>query len=111
MSDNKKLKFSFGKILDDELAQALYDNASLDPDKLYRQALLTKKGKQALYQKALEAALKNLMSWERAAVADGFEVVPVTDMFLGCPRPVIKGDEVHFVQCYGVQVRLAEEEE
>ena len=108
--DNKKLKFSFGKILDDELAKALYDGASLDPDKLYRQALLTKKGKQSLYQKALEAALENLMSWERAAVADGFEVVPITDMSGGRPQPVIKGNEVCFVQSYGVLVRLAEEE-
>ena len=110
MSNKKKPVFHFGKIMADELAKDEYTCALLNPFQLYRQALKTQDGKQELYQKALDAALENLMSWERAAIADGFEVVPCTDFSGGRPHPVIKGDKVYFVQRYGVIVRPAEEE-
>lgn len=100
----KKSKWTFAHVSDlgDEFKMPnLHD--------LYKKAQNTRANKREMYNRALNAALENLMSWERAARADGFDVVAVTDMFQGAPRPVFENGELRFVQAYGVIVREAKE--
>lgn len=73
-------------------------------DDLYKKSLNLRGNKRQMYERALNAALENLMSWERAARADGFDVVAATDMFQGIPHPVYENGELRFVQAYGVRV-------
>lgn len=79
-------------------------------DDLYRNALNSRENKRATYQTALNAALENLLSWERVARADGFRIETLSDAHNGSPHPVFEGDKVTFVQAYGVRVvdRLGE---
>lgn len=75
---------------------------------MYMEAMNSRDEKRKNYQRALSAALENLMSWERMARADGFAVRLTTDMGNGAPRPFFEGDKVTFVQAYGVVVDEAE---
>ena len=75
----------------------------------YREALLSREGKEKILNEALNAALENLMSWERVARAWGFEVEVLTDTGLGKPVPVLEGCTLKFVQSYGVKVTKANE--
>lgn len=74
---------------------------------LYERAIGTRGNKQKMYQTALNAALENLMMWEQAAFADGFDVICATDTHQGLPYPVFddKTNTVSFVRAYGVMVR------
>lgn len=78
----------------------------LSLDGLYQKALNTRAAKRETYERALNAALENLCSWERLARADGFSVVPLTDTHNGSPHPVFDDDgrTIRFVQAYGVRV-------
>lgn len=78
---------------------------------LYQRAMNTRDCKREMYERALNAALENLFSWERAARADGFDIIAMSDRHNGAPHPVVSDDgtKVTFVQAYGVQV--VEEEE
>ncbi len=73
-------------------------------DELYRDSLQSKEGQKKILNDALNAALENLMSWERVAKAWGFDVEVFTDVGNGSPRPVFEGNTVCFVQAYGVRV-------
>ena len=68
------------------------------PADLYREVLLSSEGKKAVLTSALNAALENLMSWERVARAWGFEVEVLTDTGLGKPVPVLEDHTLKFVQ-------------
>ena len=76
-------------------------------DGLYQKALNTRTAKRETYERALNAALENLFSWERLARADGFSVIPLTDIHNGSPYPVFGDDgrTIRFVQAYGVMVK------
>ena len=78
---------------------------------MYRRAMNTRDSKRELYERALNAALENLFSWERAARADGFAVIAMTDEHNGALYPVFSkdGTKVTFVQAYGVRVTDEEE--
>lgn len=79
-------------------------------DELYDRAIRTRESKRDMYEKALNAALENLVLWEMAARADGFEVKVLTDVHNGEPHPVFHPDgTVEFIQAYGVMVRDKEE--
>lgn len=80
-------------------------------DSLYRNSLQSKEGKKEILTVALNAALENLMSWERVAKAWGFDVEVFTDVGIGRPRPVFDGGTVTFVQAYGVRVIDADKQE
>lgn len=80
---------------------------SYDMNELYRKALCAKDNRREIYERAINAALENLMSWERLAIADGYDVTPITDTGMGTPVPYFDGSEVRFVQSYGVKVREA----
>ena len=82
---------------------------TLSFDSLYRDSLQSKEGKKLILTEALNAALENLMSWERVARALGFDVEVCTDTGLGKPHPVFDGNTVQFVQSYGVIVREPKE--
>ena len=73
-------------------------------DEVYRSALNIRDNKRDMYNKAINAALENLMSWERAARADGFKVIVGTDIHQGAPHPEFIGGEIRFVQAYGAMV-------
>lgn len=75
-------------------------------DELYQKAMNTRTAKRETYERALNAALENLFSWERLARADGFSVIPLTDIHNGSPYPVFGDDgrTIRFVQAYGVKV-------
>ena len=75
-----------------------------DPNELYKLALGTRENKRKMYEVAVNAALENIMSWERMARADGFRLVACTDINKGAPHPIVEGDVVKFVQSYGVAV-------
>lgn len=97
MSDKKK--WTFAVECDDIKLPSLSD--------LYEQSIKTRNAKRKMYNTALNAALKNLMMWEQAAAADGFEVICATDMHQGAPHPVFdnKKNTVTFVRAYGVIVK------
>ena len=80
-------------------APSLYDR--------YIEAMNSRDEKRKNYQRALDAALENLMSWERMARADGFSVRLVTDGHNGAPFPVFEWDKITFMQAYGVFVEDA----
>lgn len=75
-------------------------------DEFYQKALNTRTAKRETYERALNAALENLCSWERLARADGFSVILLTDTHNGSPYPVFDDDgrTIRFVQAYGVRV-------
>lgn len=75
-----------------------------DVDKIYQEALNTRDNKRKMYDKAINAALENLMSWERMARADGFDVIVASDMHQGAPHPVFDGDKITFIQAYAAMV-------
>jgi hypothetical protein len=79
--------------------------------KLYQRAMNMRDSKREMYERALNAALENLFSWERAARADGFVVETATDIYNGQPHPIFSTDGLHvtFVQAYGVRVTDEEE--
>jgi hypothetical protein len=96
---NKKSKWTFAHVSD------LYSAFKLpNLHDLYKNSLNLRDSKREMYNRALNAALENLMSWERAARADGFDVICATDIFQGAPHPVYDNGEWRFVQAYGVQV-------
>ena len=99
-------KWTFAKMIDTDLSSAMAMPSVSD---LYRASLNSRETKRELFQRALEAALENLMSWERIARAEGFDVELVVDAGRGEPCVALDGDEVKFVQAYGVIVREAEE--
>jgi hypothetical protein len=78
---------------------------------LYQRAMNNRECKREMYERALNAALENLLSWERAARADGFIVETVTDEHNGEPHPIFSADGTHvtFVQAYGVIVKDQQE--
>lgn len=86
-------------------------SAPFSPEDLYRESLRSREGKKMILSKALNAALENLMSWERVAKAWGFDVEVCTETGLGRPHPVFDGNTVNFVQSYGVIVREQCEED
>lgn len=96
---NKKSKWTFAHVSD-------LDSGFKLPNlhDLYQKSLNSRESKREMYNRALNAALENLMSWERAARADGFDVVAATDIFQGAPHPVYENGELRFVQAYGVLV-------
>lgn len=96
---NKKSEWTFAHVgdLDGEFKLPNLDD-------LYKKSLNMRDNKREMYNRALNAALENLMSWERAARADGFDVIAATDIFQGIPHPVYENGELRFVQAYGVQV-------
>ena len=98
---NKKSKWTFAHVSDFGL-----DDGFKMPsfEELYKKSLKSRDYKREMYNRALDAALENLMSWERAARADGFDVIAATDMFQGAPHPVFENGELRLVQAYGVQV-------
>lgn len=101
-------KWTFAHV---EECQASYLATIPSFDSLYRESLLTREGKQEILNNALNAALENLMSWERVARAWGFDVEVFTDVGNGKPRPVFDGNTVSFVQAYGVRVIDADKQE
>lgn len=66
----------------------------------------TRDRKRELYERAINAALENLLSWERAARADGF-VVDTVGIHDGDTHPIFSKDGLHvtFVKAYGVVVK------
>ena len=75
-------------------------------DDLYKKSLNSREAKREIYERALNAALENLFSWERVARADGFSVQTLTDVHNGNPHPVFNDDgTIQFVQAYGVHVK------
>lgn len=95
-------KWTFANVK--EIRDELYPTTpSLDD--LYRKSLCTSEGKKIILQNALNAALENLMSWERVAKAWGFDVEVCTDTGLGKPQPEFDGNTIKFMQAYGVIVR------
>lgn len=108
----KEKKWTFAAVRDEI---ALGDFVSHLPrfDDLYKRSLNSRETKRKMYQEALNAALENLMSWERVARADGFDIVCATDIFQGAPHPEInmKDGTVTFVQAYGVMVKEKEANE
>ena len=95
----KKSGWTFAHVSDLDTRSMMFNS-----DDLYKKALNSRDNKRKMYECALNAALENLMSWERAVRADGFAVVAATDMFQGAPHPVFENGEPRFVQAYGVQV-------
>lgn len=73
-------------------------------NELYRQSLNCRETKRELLEKALNAALENLLSWERIAHAEGFSVKVLTDTWCGNHHAVFEENKVSFVQAYGVAV-------
>lgn len=100
--------WKFAKAVTVDITQSLQP-PSLDD--LYRQSLNSREVKRDLFQTAMNAALENLMSWERMVRAEGFEVEVLTDIHNGSPFPVFEGDKVRFIQAYGVRVHEPEEGE
>jgi len=85
------------------------DDMALSPsmlslDDLYKRSLNDRENKRKMYERALNAALENICSWERMARADGFSVIALTDVHNGSPHPVFEGNVVRFIQAYGVKV-------
>lgn len=72
----------------------------------------TRDRKRELYERAIDAALENLLSWERAARADGFVVDTVMGVHNGDAHPVFSKDGRHvtFVKAYGAIVKDMQEE-
>lgn len=103
---SEKAKWTFAKMIDTDLSLAMTMPSVSD---LYRASLNSRETKRELFQRALEASLENLMSWERIARSEGFDVELLVDAGRGEPRVALDGDEVKFVQAYGVLVREAEE--
>lgn len=101
----KNLQWTFAKVREDIEMCKLPPLPSIGD--LYKDALNTREAKHEMYQTALNAALENLFSWERAARADGFGVEAVLDMHNGAPHTVFSEDGQHvtFVQAYGVIVK------
>lgn len=99
-------RWTFAKVTDADLAASV-TMPSLD--ELYRKSLNSREHKRELFQTALNAALENLMSWERIARAEGFAVELITDIGQGKPHSVFDGTTVQFVQAYGARVYEAEE--
>lgn len=96
---NEKSKWTFAHVrgLDDELMML----NSGDP---YKEALNLRDNKRDMYNKAINAALENLMSWERVIRADGFKIILATDIHQGAPHLEFTRGEPHFVQAYGAMV-------
>ena len=94
-------KWTFAKAMDADLAASV-TLPSLD--ELYRKSLNSREHKREVFQTALNAALENLMSWERIARAEGFAVELMTDIGQGAPHSVFDGDTIQFVQAYGARV-------
>ena len=103
---NKDSKWTFAKVKDVDIAA--FPMPSLDD--LYRVSLNSREAKRKMLNDALNAALENLMSWERVARADGFVVECMTDAHNGEPHPVFEDCGIRFVQAYGVCVREPEKE-
>lgn len=102
----KNAKWNFGHIEECKI--------SITPamPELYIQAMNSRECKRERYERALNAALENLLSWERVARADGFIVETVMDIHNGEPHPIFSKDGQHvtFVQAYGVVVKDQQEE-
>lgn len=103
---SKDSKWTFAKVEDLDVAKSI---AIPSLDELYRRALNSREAKLKLLNDAINAALENLMSWERVARAEGFVVECLTDAHNGEAHPVFEGCGVRFVQAYGVRVREAQE--
>lgn len=67
----------------------------------------TRDCRRKLYERALNAALENLLSWERVARNDGFVVDTVMGIHDGDTHPIFSKDGLHvtFVKAYGVIVK------
>lgn len=78
----------------------------LHPEKLYEMALNQRENKRKIYETALNAALENMLMWERMARADGFGVEALSDAYGGKVYTVVHHETgtVEFVQAYGVHV-------
>ena len=80
---------------------------SLNPQRIYEMAHNQRDNKRKLYETALNAALENLVMWERMARADGFDVETITDGHGGNVHAVIHEESgtIEYVQAYGVRVK------
>lgn len=89
-----------GFVKDIRLADMLYS------EKLYEMALNQRDNKRKMYETALNAALENILMWERMARADGFGVETLADAYGGKVHTVVHHENgtVEFVQAYGVRV-------
>lgn len=85
----------------------LYIEDSLHPQKIYEMAHNQRDNKRKLYETALNAALENLVMWERMARADGFGVETIADGHGGNVHAVIHKERgtIEYVQTYGVHVK------
>lgn len=79
---------------------------TLHPERFYEMALNQRENKRKMYETAMNAALENMLMWERMARADGFGVETLTDAYGGDVHPVVNYENgtVEFVQAYGVHV-------
>lgn len=102
----KKGKWTFAKVIDSDLASKMVMQSVSD---LYRASLNSREAKRELFQRALDAALENLVSWEQIARAEGFDVEAVVDPERCSRQVVLDVDGLKIVQAYGVMVRDAKE--
>lgn len=80
---------------------------SLNPQKIYEMVHNQRDNKRKLYETALNAALENLVMWERMARADGFGVETIADGHGGNVHAIIhkESNTIEYVQTYGVRVK------
>lgn len=97
----KESHWTFARFMKD-----LKMNDMLNPERFYEMALNQRDNKRKMYEFAINAALENILMWERMARADGFGVVMLTDEYGGNVHPVFhyKEGTVEFIQAYGVHV-------
>ena len=93
--------WTFGK----KLANSIRVESLIDVGRLYEESLNHRKNRRKIYETSLNAALENLLSLERLARADGFDIKVLTSR-KEAPYPVTSdnGQFVEFVQAYGVAV-------
>lgn len=74
----------------------------LHPEKFYEMALNQRESKRKMYEAAMNAALENILMWERMARADGFGV----ETLVGNVHPVYhhENETIEYIQAYGVHV-------
>ena len=79
---------------------------TLHPERFYEMALNQRENKRKMYETALNAALENILMWERMARADGFGVEALADAYGGKVHAVVHHENgtVEFIQAYGVRV-------
>lgn len=99
--DGKKDGWQFAKFM-----KELKIDDTQHPERFYEMALGQRENKRKMYETAMNAALENMLMWERMARADGFGVEMLTHAYGGYVHPVVHHEKgtVEFVEAYGVRV-------